>query len=106
VAARSLGSLLIKPNLSRGGEKLYEKIPEGMAVVFAAREQLYPLKFRQAPDFYYLTGIEEAGAILVMMGPTKRTFLFAARRSEPVIRLTVQASGSSTNEKKSTASQE
>jgi len=67
-------------------EKLYEKIPEGMAVVFAAREQLYPLKFRQAPDFYYLTGIEEAGAILVMMGPTKRTFLFAARRSEPVIR--------------------
>jgi Xaa-Pro aminopeptidase len=57
-----------------------------MAVIFAAKEQLYPLKFRQAPDFYYLTGIEEAGAILVMMGPTKRTFLFALRRSEPMIR--------------------
>jgi Xaa-Pro aminopeptidase len=57
-----------------------------MAVIFAAKEQLYPLKFRQAPDFYYLTGIEEAGAILIMMGPTKRTFLFALRRSEPMIR--------------------
>ena len=67
-------------------EKLYEKIPDGMAVILAAREQLYPLKFRQSPDFYYLTGIEEAGAILVMMGPTKRTFLFALRRSEPMIR--------------------
>ena len=67
-------------------EKLYEKIPDGIAVILAAREQLYPLKFRQSPDFYYLTGIEEAGAILVMMGPTKRTFLFALRRSEPMIR--------------------
>ena len=67
-------------------EKLFEKIPDGMAVIFAAKEQLYPLKFRQAPDFYYLTGIEEAGAILVMMGPTKRTFLFALRHSEPMIR--------------------
>jgi Xaa-Pro aminopeptidase len=67
-------------------DKLYEKIPDGIAVIFAAKAQLYPLKFRQAPDFYYLTGIEEAGAILVMMGPTKRTFLFAPRRSEPMIR--------------------
>jgi Xaa-Pro aminopeptidase len=55
-------------------------------VVFAEKGQVYPLKFRQAPDFYYLTGIEEAGAILVMMGPTKRSFLFAPRRSEPMIR--------------------
>jgi Xaa-Pro aminopeptidase len=67
-------------------EKLFEKIPDGMAVLFGAKGQHYPVKFRQAPDFYYLTGIEEAGAILVMMGPTKRTFLFAPRRSEPMLR--------------------
>lgn len=66
--------------------KLFEKIPDGVAVIFAAKGQFYPVKFRQAPDFYYLTGVEEAGAILVMMGPTKRTFLFAPRRSEPMIR--------------------
>ncbi len=50
------------------------------------KNQFYPVKFRQAPDFYYLTGIEEPGAILVMYGPTKRSFLFAPRRSEPQIR--------------------
>ena len=67
-------------------EKLFEKIPDGIAVLFAARGQFYPVKFRQAPDFYYLTGIEEAGAILVMHGPNKSTFLFAPRRSESMIR--------------------
>src|SRR5262249_25543434 len=38
--------------------KLFEKIPDGIAVIYAAKGQLYPIKFRQAPDFYYLTGIE------------------------------------------------
>ncbi len=57
--------------------KLFEKIPDGMAIVFAAKNQNYPIKFRQSPDFYYLTGIEEPGAVLVMLGPTKATFLFA-----------------------------
>ena len=66
--------------------KLFEKIPDGIAVIFAAKSQFYPVKFRQSPDFYYLTGIEEPGAVLVMIGPDKRTFLFAPRRSEPQIR--------------------
>ncbi len=66
--------------------KLFEKIPDGIAIIFAARDQHYPVKFRQAPDFYYLTGIEEPGAVLVLMGPTKGAFLFAPRRSEPQLR--------------------
>ena len=66
--------------------KLFEKIPDGIAVIFAARGQFYPVKFRQAPDFYYLTGIEEPGAVLVMIGPNKSSFLFVPRRSEPQIR--------------------
>ena len=66
--------------------KLFEKIPDGIAVIFGAKNQFYPVKFRQSPDFYYLTGIEEPGAILLMMGPSKRSFLFAPRRSEPTIR--------------------
>jgi Xaa-Pro aminopeptidase len=66
--------------------KLFEKIPDGVAVIFAAKGQHYPVKFRQSPDFYYLTGIEEAGAVLIMVGPTKSTFLFVPRRSEPQIR--------------------
>ncbi len=66
--------------------KLFEKISDGIAVVFAAKGQHYPVKFRQAPDFYYLTGVEEPGAVPVLSGPTKSTFLFVPKRSEPQIR--------------------
>ncbi len=66
--------------------RLFEKIPDGVAVICAAKEQHYPIKFRQAPDFYYLTGIEEPNAILVMVGPSKSSYLFVPRRSEPQIR--------------------
>lgn len=66
--------------------KLFEKIPDGIAILFAAKSQHYPVKFRQAPDFYYLTGIEEPGAVLVMVGSNKSSILFAPRRSEPQIR--------------------
>ena len=66
--------------------KLFEKIPDGVAVIFAAKAQFYPVKFRQAPDFYYLTGIEEPGAVLVMIGANKSSILFVPRRSEPQIR--------------------
>jgi Xaa-Pro aminopeptidase len=66
--------------------KLFEKISDGVAVLFAAKQQNYPVKFRQSPDFYYLTGIEEPGAILVLNGPSKSAILFAPRRSEPQIR--------------------
>jgi Xaa-Pro aminopeptidase len=66
--------------------RLFEKMPDGVAVVFAAKSQFYPVKFRQSPDFYYLTGIEEPGAVLVMIGSNKSTILFVPRRSEPQIR--------------------
>jgi Xaa-Pro aminopeptidase len=67
-------------------EKLFEKIPDGVAVVFAEKDQVYPVKFRQAPDFYYLTGIEEPGAVLVLNGLNKQSILFAPRRSDAQIR--------------------
>jgi Xaa-Pro aminopeptidase len=66
--------------------ELFEKISDGIAVIFAAEEQFYPIKFRQSPDFYYLTGIEEAGAVLVMVGPNKSTILFVPRRSPEQVR--------------------
>lgn len=66
--------------------KLFEKIPDGIAVLFSARSQLYPIKFRQSPDFYYLTGIEEPNAILVLIGARKSAFLFVPKRSEAQLR--------------------
>ena len=67
-------------------EKLFEKISDGIAVICGAKEQHYPVKFRQAPDFYYLTGIEEPNAILVLVGANKGTFLFVPTRSEAQMR--------------------
>jgi hypothetical protein len=75
-----------KPEFVERRARLFEKIGDGIAVVFAAKGQNYPVKFRQSPDFYYLTGIEEPGAVLVMLGPTKASFLFAPKRTEPQIR--------------------
>ena len=62
--------------------RLFEKIPDGVAIIFAAKGQIYPVKFRQSPDFYYLTGIEEPDAVLVLVGPKRQTFVFAEKRSE------------------------
>lgn len=67
--------------------KLFEKISDGIAVIGAAKAQLYPVKFRQAPDFYYLTGIQEPNAILVMVGPNKSSHLFVPTRSATQIRV-------------------
>jgi Xaa-Pro aminopeptidase len=60
--------------------KLLERIPDGVAVILGADEHPYPLRFRQSPDFYYLTGLEEPGAVLVLNGVTKNAAVFAVKR--------------------------
>jgi Xaa-Pro aminopeptidase len=60
--------------------RLLERIPDGLAIVLAATEHPYPTRFRQSPDFYYLTGLEEPGAVLVLNGVTKNATVFALKR--------------------------
>src|SRR2546430_1209424 len=60
---------------------LFEQISDGIAVVYGEEEGPAPVKFRQAPDFYYLTGIEDPGAIAIFNGMTKKTTVFAYPRS-------------------------
>jgi Xaa-Pro aminopeptidase len=62
--------------------RLLERIPDGIAIVFGAVEHPYPVNFRQSPDFYYLTGLEEPGAILVLNGATKNAVVFATKRPQ------------------------
>jgi len=62
--------------------KLFDKIPDGVAIIFAAKGQIYPVKFRQSPDFYYLTGLEEPDAVLVLSGAKRQIFIFAPKLSE------------------------
>jgi Xaa-Pro aminopeptidase len=62
--------------------RLMERIPDGIAVVLAATEHPYPVRFRQSPDFYYLTGLEEPGAVLVLNGVSKSATVFALKRPQ------------------------
>jgi len=60
--------------------RLLAGIPDGIAVILGAEEHSYPVRFRQSPDLYYLTGLEEPGLILVLNGVTKRAAVFARKR--------------------------
>jgi Xaa-Pro aminopeptidase len=60
--------------------KLLAKIPDGIAVVLGGIERPYPVRFRQSPDFYYLTGLEEPGTVLILNGATKNAAVFAVKR--------------------------
>jgi Xaa-Pro aminopeptidase len=62
--------------------ELLARIPDGIAVVLGGIEHPYPLRFRQSPDFYYLTGLEEPGTVLVLNGVTKNAAVFAVKRPE------------------------
>jgi Xaa-Pro aminopeptidase len=61
--------------------KLIEKIGDGVAVIFSNEAHPYSVKFRQSPDFYYLTGIEEPNSVLVINGARKLSAVFAPKRS-------------------------
>lgn len=61
--------------------KLIEKLEGGVAVIFGAEEHPHAVKFRQSPDFYYLTGIEEPASVLVIDAGRKQSFVFAPKRS-------------------------
>jgi Xaa-Pro aminopeptidase len=62
--------------------KLLARIPDGIAVILGGIEHPYPLRFRQSPDFFYLTGLEEPGTVLILNGVTKNAAVFAVKRPE------------------------
>jgi Xaa-Pro aminopeptidase len=74
------------PEFAARRARLMEQLGDGIALIFAADEHEHAIKFRQSPDFYYLTGIEEPGAILLLVGPSKQSIVFAFRRSAGKVR--------------------
>jgi len=66
--------------------KVFEKIGDSIAIVFANAEHPYAVKYREAPDFYYLTGIEEPGAVLILFGKDKVAVIAAAKKPEWKVR--------------------
>ena len=61
-------------------ERLLAGMPDGIAVILGGQAHEYPVRFRQSPDLYYLTGLEEPGVVLVLNGVTKRAAVFALRQ--------------------------
>ena len=62
--------------------KVFEKIGDSIAIVFANEEHPHAVRYREAPDFYYLTGIEEPGAILLLDGKRKQAVVAAPKKPE------------------------
>ena len=60
--------------------RLLAGIPDGIAIILGGEEHSYPVRFRQSPDLYYLTGLEEPGVILVLNGVTRKAAIFALKR--------------------------
>ena len=62
--------------------KVFEKIGDGVAIVFANEEHPHAVRYREAPDFFYLTGIEEPNAILILNGKQKQAIVAASKKPE------------------------
>jgi Xaa-Pro aminopeptidase len=61
-------------------ERLLAAIGDGVAVILGGEEHSYPVRFRQSPDMFYLTGLEEPGLVLVLNGVTRKSAVFAIKR--------------------------
>ena len=62
--------------------RVMEQIGDGVAIIQGAGESPSYVKFRQANQFFYLSGVETPRAILVIDGRDKRSTLYVAPRNE------------------------
>jgi len=63
-------------------QTLMAKVGEGMIILFGEVVAPPGHHFRQDNDFYYFTGVEDAGAVLVMTPGTGESFLFLPRQTQ------------------------
>lgn len=61
---------------------LMNQLEDGLIILFGECMPQPAAHFRQDNDFYYFTGIEDPGAILVMAPRTKQSFLFLPRQTQ------------------------
>ncbi|UCE41619.1 MAG: aminopeptidase P family protein [Candidatus Aminicenantes bacterium] len=70
-----------KDEMTRRREALMERLDEGLIVLFGECMPTPGGHFRQDNDFYYFTGIEDTGAIVIMTPKTNESFLFLPRQT-------------------------
>ena len=70
-----------KEEFMRRRAELMEKVPEGLIVLFGQASPLPGNHFHQDNDFYYLTGVEDSGAALVLVPRMKHAYLFVPEQT-------------------------
>jgi Xaa-Pro aminopeptidase len=70
-----------KDEFVRRRAALMEKAANGLIILFGESMPLLGAHFHQENDFYYLTGVEDPGAALIMVPRTKETYLFLPRQT-------------------------
>lgn len=75
-----------KQELTDRREKLFQKIGEGIGILWGAELPNTPTRFNQAPDLYYLCGLEDPNAILLVVGKTKEVIFFSKKATERDLR--------------------
>ncbi len=75
-----------KDELASRRTKLFQKIGDGIALFYGAQTPNAPTRFNQAPDLYYLCGLEDPNAILMLVGKTKEVIFFSKKSTEKDLR--------------------
>ncbi len=75
-----------KEELAERREKLFQKIGDGIGILWGAEPPNAPTRFNQAPDLYYLCGLEDPNTILLLIGNTKEVFFFSKKSTERGLR--------------------
>jgi Xaa-Pro aminopeptidase len=70
-----------KDEFIRRRNVLMEKVSDGMIVLFGEALAQPAAHFRQDNDFYYFTGVEDPGAVLIMTPKTKESYLFLPQQT-------------------------
>ena len=65
-----------KEEFAQRRAKLMETVGDGVIILFGAVEQPPAGHFRQDNDFYYYTGVEDAGAVVLMVPKFKKSALY------------------------------
>jgi Xaa-Pro aminopeptidase len=70
-----------KEEMTKRRGELMSKLDGGMVILFGDCMPMPGGHFRQDNDFYYFSGIEDTGAVLVMAPKSKQSFLFLPRQT-------------------------
>jgi len=79
-------TVLPKEEFAARRAKVFDKIGDGVAVLQGATETSSYEKFRQANQFYYLTGVDTPRAIVVLDGQARSTTLYLLPTNEAMER--------------------